>query len=61
MTKQTRDLNENVARELASAIAIENTQFGALPNNVGYPRGMQGVTRKLTKREVQQQRNLQRP
>jgi hypothetical protein len=35
------------------------TQTGKLPDNVGFPRGMQGVTRKLTKRESEQQRKLQ--
>lgn len=35
------------------------TKTGKLPDSFGYPRGMQGVTRKLTKRESEQQKALQ--
>lgn len=54
-------VSHNLDADLRDSIQRENMQFGKIPNNVGYPRGMQGVTRKLTKKEIKQQSNLQRP
>jgi hypothetical protein len=35
------------------------THTGALPQSIGFPRGMQGVTRELTAEDIaQQKRNL---
>lgn len=49
----------NNALKRKSTIKVTRTQTGKLPDNVGFPRGMQGVTRKLTKRESEQQAALQ--
>ena len=34
------------------------TDTGKIPDSVGFPRGMQGVTRELTKREIVLQAKL---
>jgi hypothetical protein len=58
MKRTTKQQSINAA--LVDSIDLQNMQTGKISANVGYPHNMSGVTRKLTKREIQQQLNLQR-